>query len=61
MAVGEGGGDSAPGPIVMKSRRCECVVLEKKAEGRFFFTKITCTEGGVREGLIAKVTPTLRM
>jgi hypothetical protein len=37
MAVGEGGGDSAPGPIVMKSRRCECVVLEKKAEGRFFF------------------------
>jgi hypothetical protein len=62
MAVGEGGGDSAPGPIVMKSRRCECVVLEKKAEGRFFFfTKITCTEGGVRESLIAKVTPTLRM
>jgi hypothetical protein len=39
MAVGEGGGDSAPGPIVMKSRRCECVVLEKKAEGSFFLQK----------------------
>jgi hypothetical protein len=55
MAVGEGSGGSTPGPIVTKSRRCECVVLGKKAAGSFFFTKIPCTEGGVREGLIAKV------
>jgi hypothetical protein len=37
MTVGEGGGGSAPGPIVTKSRRCECVGLGKKAAGSFFY------------------------
>jgi hypothetical protein len=60
MAVGEGGGGgSALGPIVKKSWHCACVVLGKKAVESFFFAKITCTEGGLQEGLIVKVTLTL--
>jgi hypothetical protein len=42
-----------------ESALCVCCFGEEGSGEFFFVAKITCTESGVREGLITKVMPTL--
>jgi hypothetical protein len=59
VAVDEGGGGSAPGPIVTKRKSMLCMCCFGGEGSREVFAKNYLHRRGVLEGLIAKVMSTL--